>query len=50
MSERNKKYTYFASDFHLGAPNDTESLQREKEIVAWLTSIESSANCILFSW
>jgi|APGre2960657444_1045066.scaffolds.fasta_scaffold13427_3 UDP-2,3-diacylglucosamine hydrolase len=46
MSETNKKYTYFASDFHLGAPNDAESLQREKEIVAWLTSIESSANCI----
>ncbi|MEY3126740.1 MAG: hypothetical protein RL273_893, partial [Bacteroidota bacterium] len=46
MSETNKKYTYFASDFHLGAPNGAESLQREKEIVAWLTSIESSANCI----
>ena len=46
MSETNKKYTYFASDFHLGAPKDSESLQREKEIVAWLTSIESSANCI----
>ena len=41
-----KKYTYFASDFHLGAPNEFESLKREKEIVAWLNHIESTAECI----
>ena len=41
-----KKYTYFASDFHLGAPNKFESLKREKEIVAWLNHIESTAECI----
>lgn len=41
--EENKKYTYFASDFHLGAPNDEKSRIREKRIVAWLNEIESSA-------
>ncbi|NCA21853.1 MAG: UDP-2,3-diacylglucosamine diphosphatase, partial [Crocinitomicaceae bacterium] len=41
--EENQKYTYFASDFHLGAPNDEKSRIREKRIVAWLNEIESSA-------
>ncbi|HIA35709.1 MAG TPA: UDP-2,3-diacylglucosamine diphosphatase, partial [Flavobacteriales bacterium] len=27
---------YFASDFHLGAPNKEESAVREKCIVSWL--------------
>ena len=36
MSETNKKYTYFASDFHLGAPNDAESLQRVKKLLPGL--------------
>lgn len=34
---------YFASDFHLGAPNAEESLKREKKIVAWLDAIKSDA-------
>ena len=38
-----KKNIYFASDFHLGAPNPEESLKREKRIVAWLNFIEPEA-------
>jgi len=38
-----KKNIYFASDFHLGAPNLVESLKREKQIVAWLSFIEPDA-------
>lgn len=38
-----KKNIYFASDFHLGAPNLEESLKREKRIVAWLNFIEPDA-------
>jgi UDP-2,3-diacylglucosamine hydrolase len=38
----NKKI-YFLSDFHLGAPNAAESLQREKKIVAFLDSIKNDA-------
>ncbi len=34
---------YFASDFHLGAPTPMASRDREKAIVAWLTSIETDA-------
>lgn len=30
---------YFASDFHLGAPNPEKSLEREKKIVRWLDSL-----------
>jgi UDP-2,3-diacylglucosamine hydrolase len=33
------KKIYFASDFHLGAPNPKESLRREKLIVRWLDEI-----------
>lgn len=43
MEESNEKYTYFASDFHLGAPTYDLSLIREKEIVAWLNYIEPTA-------
>ena len=39
-----EKKIYFASDFHLGAPNYEDSLIREKKIVAWLTEIEGSAS------
>ena len=42
MPER--KQIYFASDFHLGIPNHTASLQREKKIVSWLQSIHSDAH------
>ena len=38
----NKKI-YFASDFHLGAPNYEKSLAREKLIVQWLDSIKTDA-------
>lgn len=37
---------YFASDFHLGAPNRKKSLQREKKIVRWLNSIQSDAHML----
>ncbi|MCB0400523.1 MAG: UDP-2,3-diacylglucosamine diphosphatase [Flavobacteriales bacterium] len=34
---------YFASDFHLGAPNQEESFKRELRIIAWLDSIKHDA-------
>lgn len=37
------KKIYFLSDFHLGAPNYQNSLQREKKIVAFLNAIENTA-------
>lgn len=40
------KKLYFASDFHLGVPSKELSLQRERKIVEWLKSIESSASTI----
>ncbi len=41
------KKLYFASDFHLGAPNQSASLLREKKIVNWLSSIENEAAGII---
>ena len=41
MQERDK--IYFASDFHLGAPNNKDSLIREKKICRWLESIQDKA-------
>ena len=38
----NKKI-YFASDFHLGAPNHAQSMIREKLIVKWLDVIKADA-------
>lgn len=38
-----KPNIYFASDFHLGAPNYEESLKREKRIVKWLDEISLDA-------
>lgn len=43
MTEDPKKKIYFASDFHLGAPNYEASLIREKKIVEWLDSIKDTA-------
>ena len=40
------KKAYFASDFHLGAPNFEESLQREKRIVEWLNEVEKDAQVV----
>jgi UDP-2,3-diacylglucosamine hydrolase len=35
---------YFASDFHLGVPDEKTSLVREKRIVRWLEQIKSDAS------
>jgi UDP-2,3-diacylglucosamine hydrolase len=43
MPESIRKNIYFASDFHLGAPNYEKSLEREKAIVSWLEHIEPTA-------
>lgn len=37
------KKIYFLSDFHLGAPNYSSSLEREKRIVQFLNSIQEDA-------
>ncbi|NBU91241.1 MAG: UDP-2,3-diacylglucosamine diphosphatase [Flavobacteriia bacterium] len=37
---------YFASDFHLGAPNSLESKEREKTLVAWLEHAAKDATDI----
>lgn len=37
---------YFASDFHLGAPNQKESRERELRIIRWLDSIKGDASTI----
>jgi UDP-2,3-diacylglucosamine hydrolase len=42
MSAKNK--IYFASDFHLGAPNHKQSLERERCIVSWLDEIKKDAS------
>ena len=42
MTENKSKKIYFASDFHLGAPNFEKSLVRERAICAWMDSIKSS--------
>jgi UDP-2,3-diacylglucosamine hydrolase len=43
MEVEKGKLIYFLSDFHLGAPNHADSLQRERKIVAFLESIRSQA-------
>lgn len=40
------KKVYFASDQHLGAPNDAESLVREKRFVKWLDEIKSDCQVL----
>ena len=40
------KKIYFASDFHLGAPDREKSIEREKKIVRWLDSIEQDAHVL----
>jgi UDP-2,3-diacylglucosamine hydrolase len=42
------KKIYFASDFHLGAPDAELSLAREKKIIRWLESIQHDAHAIFF--
>ena len=41
-----KNKIYFASDFHLGAPNLTESHNRERLIIKWLEEIQTDAKSI----
>lgn len=43
-----RKYSYFLSDLHLGAPDATSSQEREQKLVAWLRSIEPQAERIYF--
>ena len=40
------KKLFFASDFHLGAPNEAESKKREKKIIHWLKSIAHESKAI----
>ena len=40
------KKVFFASDFHLGAPNREKSIERERKIVRWLDSIEEEAHVL----
>ena len=40
------KNIYFSSDNHLGAPNNEDSLVREKRFVKWLDSIKENASAI----
>ena len=37
---------YFSSDNHLGAPDHSSSLKREKRFVKWLDSIKNDAKVI----
>ncbi len=40
------KKLFFASDFHLGAPNEEQSLAREQKIIRWLDQIQEEAAAI----
>lgn len=42
----NEKKIFFASDFHLGAPDEKSSKEREDKIIRWLGEIESEAKAI----
>ena len=42
MSTKTK--IYFASDFHLGAPNHKQSLERERCIISWLDEVKKDAS------
>lgn len=42
----NGKKLFFASDFHLGAPNPEESKIREQKIIRWLDEIQHEAAAI----
>jgi len=43
------KNIYFASDFHLGAPDEESSKKREIKIVKWLSEIEKDAAAIVLA-
>lgn len=40
------KKIYFASDFHLGTPDQKSSLERERRIVRWLDEVKTDAHSI----
>jgi len=42
----NQKSLYFASDFHLGVPDRSSSLDREKKIISWLNAVREDAQII----
>jgi UDP-2,3-diacylglucosamine hydrolase len=42
----NEKKVFFASDFHLGAPDEKSSKEREERIIRWLCEIENEAEAI----
>lgn len=42
----NNKKVYFASDFHLGAPNPKESRIREYKVIEWLNYVQKDAQVI----
>ena len=42
----NNKKVYFASDFHLGAPNPKESRMREYKVIEWLNYVQKDAQVI----
>lgn len=46
MSLQKPIKVYFASDLHLGAPNYTESLQREQKFIKWLDIIAIDATAL----
>lgn len=46
MSESIRHKIYFASDFHLGAPNASVSRAREARIVQWLQTIQHDAAAV----
>ncbi len=41
-----RKKTYFASDFHLGVDARVSSAERERQLVRWLSHVESGADAI----
>jgi len=46
MSQMSSKYSYFASDFHLGFDEMHKSRDREEVIVSWLKSIQANAKSV----
>ncbi len=46
LESLNGKKIFFASDFHLGVPDYSASLDREKRIVRWLDAIKDEAHSI----
>ena len=46
VSDLKGKKVFFASDFHLGVPDQSTSLRREKDIITWLDSIKEEAHSI----